>query len=90
MEEAANDLEHIGDLIEVNMVNIGQERLEKGIKISQETQKVMNTLHMVVSDAYSLEIEIIEKLKRIYYHAKHVAKSVLEMSEKEALVLEAA
>ena len=137
----ANDLEHIGDLIEVNMVNIGQDRLEKGIKISQETQKVMNTLHVVVSDAlkaavravveedqgfakrvismkadinrlieqanihqaerlvsedsgkfeaYSLEIEIIEKLKRIYYHAKHVAKSVLEMSEKEALVLEAA
>ena len=137
----ANDLEHIGDIIEVNMVNIGQERLEKGIKISQETQKVMNTLHVVVSDAlkaavravveedqgyakrvismkvdinqlieqanihqaerlvsedsgkfeaYSLEVEIIEKLKRIYYHAKHVAKSVLEMSEKEALVLEAA
>jgi phosphate:Na+ symporter len=137
----ANDLEHIGDLIEVNMVNIGQERLEKGIKISQETQKVMNTLHVVVSDAlkaavravveedqgyakrvismkvdinqlieqanihqaerlvsedsgkfeaYSLEVEIIEKLKRIYYHAKHVAKSVLEMSEKDSLVLEAA
>ncbi len=137
----ANDLEHIGDIIEVNMVNIGQERLEKGIKISQETQKVMNTLHVVVSDAlkaavravveedqgyakrvismkvdinqlieqanihqaerlvsedsgkfeaYSLEVEIIEKLKRIYYHAKHVAKSVLEMSEKEALVFEAA
>ena len=137
----ANDLEHIGDIIEVNMVNIGQDRLEKGIKISQETQKVMNTLHVVVSDAlkaavravveedqsfakrvvsmkvdinrlieqanihqaerlvsedsgkfeaYSLEIEIIEKLKRIYYHAKHVAKSVLDMSEKDALVLEAA
>ena len=137
----ANDLEHIGDIIEVNMVNIGQDRLEKGIKISQETQKVMNTLHVVVSDAlkaavravveedqifakrvismkvdinrlieqanihqaerlvsedsgkfeaYSLEIEIIEKLKRIYYHAKHVAKSVLEMGEKDARVLEAA
>ena len=136
-----NDLEHIGDIIEVNMVNIGQDRLEKGIKISQETQKVMNTLHVVVSDAlkaavravveedpgyakrvismkvdiirlieqanihqaerlvsedsgkfeaYSLEVEIIEKLKRIYYHAKHVAKSVLEMTEKDSLVLEAA
>ena len=123
------------------MVNIGQDRLEKGIKISQETQKVMNTVHVVVSDAlkaavravveedqsfvkrvismkvdinrlieqanihqaerlisedsgkfeaYSLEMEIIEKLKRIYYHTKHVAKSVLEMSEKDALVLEAA
>jgi len=138
---AVNDLEHVGDIIEINMINIGQDRLEKGIKISEKTQQVIRTLHVVVSDAlkaairslveedrgfakrvismnvdidhlaeqankhqaerlvsedsgkfeaYSLEVEIIEKLKRIYYHAKHVAKSVLEMDEKDALVLEAA
>ncbi len=135
-----NDLEHIGDIIEVNMMNIGLGRLEKGIKISPETQKVMNTLHVVVSDAlkaairaiveedpgfakrvvsmkadlnrlveqahkhqaerlvsedsgkfeaYSLEMDIIEKLKRIYYHSKHMAKSVLEMDEKEVQFLKA-
>jgi phosphate:Na+ symporter len=138
---AVNDLEHVGDIIEVNMVNIGQQRLEKGIKISEKTQKVISTLHVVVSDAYkaalravveedpnyakrvvsmkvdinrlveqanlhqaqrlisedsgkfeaySLEMDIIEKLKRIYYHTKHVAKSVLEISEEDAKILEAA
>jgi phosphate:Na+ symporter len=123
---AINDLEHIGDVIEVNMVNLGLQRIKKGIKISAATQKVIKTLHVVVSDAlkaalravveedkdyaqrvlsmnedmkrltleadlhqaqrlvsedsgkfeaYSLEIEIIEKLKRIYYHAKRMAKT---------------
>ncbi len=136
-----NDLEHIGDIIEVNMVNIGEQRLEKGIKISEATQKVINTLHVVVSDAlkaalravveedqgfakrvvsmkadmnrlieqanmhqtqrlvsedsgkfeaYRLEMEIIEKLKRIYYHSKHMAKTIVELGEESAVVLEAA
>jgi phosphate:Na+ symporter len=138
---AVNDIEHVGDIIEVNMVNIGQERLDKGIKISEKTQKVINTLHVVVSDAlkaavrsiveedqafakrvlsmkvdvnrlveqadkhqaqrlvsedsgkfeaYSLEVEIIEKLKRIYYHAKHIASAVVELGEENAALMQAA
>ena len=129
---AVNDLEHIGDLIEVNLVDLGERRIEKGFKISGETQKVINTVHHVVSDAlkaavraivdedqdfamrvismktdmnrlveqaamhqaerlvsedsgkfeaYSVEIDIIEKLKRIYYHAKRMAKTVVEVGE---------
>ena len=136
-----NDLEHIGDVIEVNMVGLGEQRIEKGFKISQETQKVISTLHVVVSDAlkasvravveddkdyamrvlsmnedmkrlalkadlhqaqrlasedsgkfaaYSVEIEIIEKLKRIYYHAKRVAKTVVASAIDEEVVAEAA
>ena len=136
-----NDLENIGDLIEGNMMDLGQKRIEKGIKISQSTQKVINTLHVVVSDAlkaavrsvveednayamrvismktdmnrlvekaglhqaerlvsedsgkfeaYSVEMDIIEKLKRIYYHSKHIAKSVVEIEEKKKDSLKAA
>jgi len=138
---AVNDLEHVGDIIEVNMMNIGQERIEKGIKISEKTQQVIKTLHVVVSDAlkaatraiveedlgfakrvldmkgdmdnlvdqagrhqaerlvcedsgkfeaYSLEVEIIEKLKRIYYHANHIAGAVVELGEGNAAVMQAA
>ncbi len=127
---STNDLEHIGDVIEVHMVDLGRKRNQKGFKISEATQKVINTVHMVVSDAlkaairavvdddqeyalrviqmkedmnrlieqadehqvrrlasedsgkfeaYSVEIEIIEKLKRIYYHANRMAKSVAEV-----------
>ncbi len=132
---SANDLEHIGDVIEVNMVDLGQQRRQKGFKVSQETQKVINTVHMIVSDAlkaairavvddeqeyavrviqmqedmdllieqadkhqvqrlacedsgkfeaYSVEIEIIEKLKRIYYHANRMAKSVIEANDPDS------
>ena len=118
------------------MVNIGQQRLEKGIKISEKTQKVISTLHVVVSDAfkaalravveedpnyakrvvsmkvdvnrlveqahlhqaqrlvsedsgkfeaYSLEMDTIEKLKRIYYFTKRMAKTVMPVDEQIAL-----
>ena len=138
---AVNDLEHIGDVIEVNLVGLGEQRIEKGFNISQETQKVINTLHVVVSDAlkasvravveddkdyamrvlsmnedmkrlaleadlhqarrlvsedsgkfaaYSVEIEIIEKLKRIYYHAKRMAKTVVASEIDEEVIMEAA
>jgi phosphate:Na+ symporter len=138
---AVNDLDYIGDLIEVNMVGLGERRIEKGFKISGETQKVLTTLHVVVSDAlkaatravvdedkdfamrvismksdmnrlveqaelhqanrlvsedsgkfeaYSVEVDIIEKLKRIYYHSKRMAKTVIEIGEEKAVVLEAA
>ena len=130
--EAVNDLENIGDLIEVNMVDLGQRRIEKGFKISALTQQVINTLHVVVSDAlkaavravveedqayakrvismktdmnqlveqarlhqaerlvsedsgkfeaYSVEVDIIVKLKRIYYHSKRMAKAVVEIGK---------
>jgi len=138
---AVNDLEHIGDVIEVNMVDLGNQRIKRGFKISEETQKVINTVHHVVSDAlkaavravveedknfamrvismktdlsrlveqadlhqaqrlvsedsgkfeaYSVEVDIIEKLKRIYYHAKRLAKTVAASGVDEAVVVEAA
>jgi phosphate:Na+ symporter len=138
---AVNDLEHMGDVIEVNMIELGEQRIKKGFKISEATQKVINTLHVVVSDAlkaavravveedkdfatrvitmkedmdrlveqaglhqakrlvskdsgkfeaYSVEVDIIEKLKRIYYHAKRMAKTVVELGEEKAVMVEAA
>ena len=124
---AANDMENIGDIIETDLVHLGNERLEQGITISQETRDVLTKLHKVVSEAttmaitairdndleaaqhvigiksdinlmmdsaathqalrlvadepgrleaYTLEIDVIEKLKRIYYFAKRMAKTL--------------
>lgn len=137
---AVNDLEQIGDVIEISLVDLGEKRIKKGFKISEATQKVINTVHVVVSDAlkasvravveedndfaarvismktdmnrlveqagmhqakrlisedsgkfeaYSVEVDIIEKLKRIYYHAKRMAKTVVELEEEE-VAMEAA
>ena len=136
---AVNDLENLGDVIEVNLVNLGEKRIKKGFKISEATQKVINTVHVVVSDAlkgalravveedkdfakrviemneemdrlaehadlhqaqrlvcedsgkfeaYRVEVEILEKLKRIYYYAKRMAKTLVEDRE-EIVVMEA-
>ena len=41
-------------------------------------------------EAYSVEVDIIEKLKRIYYHAKRMAKTVIEIEEEKAVIAEAA
>ena len=34
-------------------------------------------------EAYNIEVDIIEKLKRIYYHSKRIAKSVIELDQEE-------
>ena len=134
---AVNDLEQIGDVIEVSLVDLGEKRVKKGFKISEATRKVINTVHVVVSDAlkaavravveedndfatrvlsmksdmnrlveqagmhqakrlvskdsgkfeaYSVEVDIIEKLKRIYYHAKRMAKTVVAVEEEKAVM----
>ena len=124
---AVNDLENIGDIIETDLVHLGNERLEQDITISQATRDVLTKLHKVTSEAtsmaisairdndletaqqvigiksdislmmdsaathqalrlvadepgrleaYTLEIDVIEKLKRIYYFAKRMAKTL--------------
>jgi phosphate:Na+ symporter len=125
--EAVNDLENIGDVIETNLVVLGNERIDEKVSISQPTREVLNGFHQAVVKsvwaavqavsqknelaaqtvtsmkqeitriadsaaihqarrlvaeepnripAYTIEIDIIEKLKRIYYFAKRMAKTL--------------
>jgi len=129
---AANDLENIGDVIEVNLVELGRRRIEKGVSVSQPTQLVLSDFHQVVMDsvdaairavaednsdaaksvthmkkeitritnsaasheaqrlvanephrieAYTIEMDIAEKLQRIYYFAKRMARTVVSGEE---------
>lgn len=125
--EAVNNLEHIGDIVETNLVDLGQSRIEQNISVSRPTQEVLKGFHHVVVEAvetairavaendpqaaaevtkmkdeitrianstaihqakrlvadepnrietYTIEIDIAEKLQRIYYFAKRMAKTV--------------
>jgi phosphate:Na+ symporter len=125
--EAVNDLENIGDVIETNLVVLGNERIDEKVSISQPTREVLNGFHEAVTKslwaavqavsqknelaaqtvtsmkqeisriadsaaihqaqrlvaeepnripAYTIEMDIIEKFKRIYYFAKRMAKTV--------------
>ena len=126
--EAVSNLENIGDIVETNLVVLGQDRIRDKIDVSATTQEVLNGFQTAVCKAvaaaiqavaqsnersaqvvtgmkdeinriaesaashearrliasepnrilaYTLEVEIIEKQKRIYYFAKRMAKSVL-------------
>ena len=134
---AANDLENIGDIIETDMVHLGNEGIDARVSISKDTRAVLQKLHDIVSistelaidavmeddqraaqeviamkddisrlsesaalhearrlvaeepnrlAAYTMEMDLIEKLKRIYYFAKRMAKAVVpaEVSEHAA------
>ena len=131
---ASNDLENIGDIIETDLVYLGNQRIEAQVSISDETREILHKLHNVVTAttelavdavmeddrraaleviamkadinrlmesaamheskrlvaeepnrlaAYTLEMDIIEKLKRIYYFAKRMAKTVVHEEESE-------
>ena len=125
---AVNDLENIGDIIETDLVHLGNQRIRQGVSISNATREILTRLHEVVAStatlattavveqdqgsasevigmksdinrlmtsaalhqarrlvaeepnrlsAYTVEMDIIEKLKRIYYFAKRMAKTVM-------------
>jgi phosphate:Na+ symporter len=125
--EAVNNLENIGDIIETDLVGLGNKLIDENVSISDSTKEVLRSIHAAVSKsvdaaiqavsqgseiaaqtvtnmkdditrltesaalheakrlvaeepnrlaAYTIEIDIIEKLKRIYYYAKRMAKTV--------------
>lgn len=125
--EAATALENIGDTIETNLVELGNQRISTGVTISQATIKVLTDFQELIQKAvldavqavsqaneevaknvikmkdemsrlsdsaavhqaerlvaaepnrvpaYTIEVDIIEKQKRIYYFAKRMAKTV--------------
>lgn len=124
--DAVNDLENIGDVIEMNLAQLGHRRIEKGVSVSMPTQVVLSDFHHVVMDsveaavnavaedsddaaklvtsmkkeissimnsaalheaqrlvadephrieAYTIEMDIAEKLQRIYYFARRMART---------------
>ena len=135
--DAANDLENIGDIIETDLVSLGEKRIEQEVSVSPATRKLLLKFHSQVQQAvdraihsvtendqeaaadviemksdinrisseiaahqterllaeepnrlgtYTLETDVIEKLKRIYYFAKRMAKNVVpgEIMQKSA------
>jgi len=131
--EVANGLEHVGDIIETDLVTLGTRRLDENIAVAESTQHVIGDIHRAVGEAldgaiaaaagdqhaalgviamkpkinalaeeavkrgaqrlvahepdrlgaYAREMETIEKLKRIYYFAKRIAKTTAPHAEDE-------
>ncbi|MCB1034823.1 MAG: Na/Pi cotransporter family protein, partial [Acidobacteria bacterium] len=55
--EAANSLENIGDIVETNLVNLGYERIDLEVTVSEATRKVLEHFHEKVSEALALALQ---------------------------------
>jgi len=73
--DAVNDLENIGDVIEMNLVELGRRRIGKGIAVSQPTQVVLSDFHQVVTDAVEAAIDAVSQ------DSYDAAKSVMTMKK---------
>ena len=49
--QAANQIEHMGDLIETNLVGLGQKLAEDGVTVSSQTADIIRDYHRKVGDA---------------------------------------
>ena len=49
--QAANQIEHMGDLIETNLVGLGQKLAEDGVAVSPMTAEIIRDYHQKVGDA---------------------------------------
>ncbi len=139
--DAVNDLENIGDIIETDLIYLGNQRIDAGLTIGDQTRELLISMHEIVTTStklateavmgedevvamkvinmkedlhrltewaaihqadrlivdepnrlscYTIEVDIIEKLKRIYYFSKRMSKTVIsnvsiEGQEKQAL-----
>ena len=55
----ADNLEGVGDLIEQNMVHIGEQRLAKGVEISDASQKSIRKFHGLVTEGLEKAIRAV-------------------------------
>jgi phosphate:Na+ symporter len=68
-----NDLENMADLIERDLVNLGQKMIQEQLKISPETQRMMQHLHTQIYQAVELAVRAVKM------HDKERADQVIGM-----------
>ncbi len=83
--QVTNHLEQIGDILETNMVRIGQHRLEEGIVISEETKEVIERYHSKVFEALRSAVNAVrEHDTELALSVKDMKKSVADLAENTA------
>jgi phosphate:Na+ symporter len=57
--EIANSLESIGDIVETNLVALGDQRIEGDVRVSPETEGMIRTLHESASNTLAVALEAV-------------------------------
>ena len=84
--ETANDLENIGDLVETNLVGIGNRRLDEAVVISEATRVVIREFHAAVTLALeNALLAVTQKNERAARTVIQMKKDVNRMSDSARL-----
>ena len=59
--DAASNLENIGDIIETNMVVLGHDRINDGLKVSAPTQEVLNGFQAAIIKAVDAAVQAVSQ-----------------------------
>lgn len=84
--ETANDLEHVGDQIATDMVRSAMKRIDEGVRVSEQTARVLEDYHANVSSALDDALKAVAKQNPKL--AKQVRRSKQEMTEQSRTIAE--
>ena len=81
----ANNLESLGDLIEKEVVELAQHRLDQGLTISESSMAVLGSLHATVSDAIEHVVEAFSNDDEVVAEAVRKLKPEIRKLERDAI-----
>ncbi len=84
--ETANDLEYVGDRIATDMVRSAMKRIDEGVKVSEQTARVLEDYHANVSSALDDALKAVAKQNPKL--AKQVRRGKQEMTEQSRTIAE--
>ncbi len=83
--QVANHLEQIGDIIETNLVTIGQRRIEEGVVVSKATLEVIQRYFDEVSQAFKASVRSVrEQDSKAARQVKRMKKDMAALAEETA------
>ncbi len=84
--ETANDLEHVGDRIATDIVRSAMKRIDEGVRVSEQTARVLEDYHANVSSALDDALKAVAKQNPKL--AKQVRRGKQEMTEQSRTIAE--
>jgi phosphate:Na+ symporter len=84
--EATNALEAVGDLVETNLVGLGQSRIDQGVEVHPETRQMLERYHRGIVEAFQLALVAVTQ--KDPEAARRVAAMKSSINAREASILE--
>ena len=80
--DAVNDLENIGDIIETDLVYLGNQRIDMGLTTSDQTRELLKNMHELVTKSTKIATDA------VMTDDEDLASKVINMKEERARLTE--